>query len=99
MSNYWIVYITDFLSADCSFDPNLLKKVKNLELQGVSAAESGDLKTALNYFDQAIQILPIRASAYNNRAQAKRLQGDTDSRLLLFSWIVFQTLFLIQWLI
>ncbi|XP_017320808.3 tetratricopeptide repeat protein 36 [Ictalurus punctatus] len=71
----------DLADDDCSFDPNLLKKVKNLELQGVSAAESGDLKTALNYFDQAIQILPIRASAYNNRAQAKRLQGDTDSAI------------------
>lgn len=74
-----------FLSPDSSFDPNLLKQVKNLELQGVSAAESGDLKMALCHFNQAIQILPMRASAYNNRAQAKCLQGDTDSRLLLFS--------------
>ncbi|KAI5615957.1 tetratricopeptide repeat protein 36 [Silurus asotus] len=66
---------------DSAFDPNLLKQVKNLELQGVSAAESGDLKTALSHFNQAIQILPMRASAYNNRAQANRLQGDTDSAI------------------
>ncbi|KAM9481239.1 tetratricopeptide repeat protein 36 [Clarias gariepinus] len=66
---------------DCSFDPSLLKQVKNLELLGVSAAESGDLKTALSHLNQAIQILPMRASAYNNRAQVKRLQGDTDSAI------------------
>ncbi|KAG7333126.1 hypothetical protein KOW79_003261 [Hemibagrus wyckioides] len=66
---------------DCSFDSNLLEQVKNLELKGISAAESGDLKMALSHFDQAIQILPVRASAYNNRAQVKRLQGDTDSAI------------------
>ncbi|XP_026988433.2 tetratricopeptide repeat protein 36 [Tachysurus fulvidraco] len=66
---------------DSSFDPNLLEKVKNLEMKGVSAAESGDLKTALSHFDQAIQILPKRASAYNNRAQVKRLLGDTESAI------------------
>jgi len=51
--------------------------VKDLELQGVSAAESGDLPASLQHFNQAIRILPQRASAYNNRAQTKRLQGDT----------------------
>lgn len=92
------VYITDFLSPDYFFDPNMLKQVKNLELQGVSAAESGDLKIALTHFNQAIQILPLRASAYNNRAQVKRLQGDTDSRLLYFSWIVKPYFFFIDFI-
>lgn len=40
------------------------------------AAEAGDLGTALERFGQAISLLPERASAYNNRAQARRLQGD-----------------------
>lgn len=82
MNSCLFVYIHHLLSPDVSFDPNLLKQVKNLELQGVSAAESGDLQTALTHLNQAIQTLPLRASAYNNRAQVKRLQGDTDSRLL-----------------
>lgn len=40
------------------------------------AAEAGHLSTALERFGQAIDLLPQRASAYNNRAQARRLQGD-----------------------
>lgn len=62
---------------DSGFDTGLLKQVKALELQGVSAAEAGDLQGALQLFSQAIEILPQRASAYNNRAQALRLRGDT----------------------
>ncbi|XP_052008857.1 tetratricopeptide repeat protein 36 [Xyrauchen texanus] len=61
---------------DSVFDPELVKQVKDLELQGVSAAESGDVPAALEHFNQAISVLPQRASAYNNRAQTKRLQGD-----------------------
>lgn len=53
-----------------------LEQSKALELQGVTAAEAGDLGTALERFGQAINLLPERASAYNNRAQARRLQGD-----------------------
>ncbi|XP_071397820.1 tetratricopeptide repeat protein 36 [Centroberyx affinis] len=66
---------------DSGFDTELLKQVKELEMQGVSAAEAGDLQTALQQFSQAIQILPQRASAYNNRAQALRLQGNTAGAL------------------
>ncbi|XP_073706945.1 tetratricopeptide repeat protein 36 [Garra rufa] len=66
---------------DSAFDPELVKQVKDLELQGVSAAESGDLPAALQHFSQAIRILPQRASAYNNRAQTKRLQGDTNGAI------------------
>lgn len=62
---------------DSTFDMGLLKQVKALELQGVSAAEAGDLQGALQLFSQATEILPQRASAYNNRAQALRLRGDT----------------------
>ncbi|XP_068613019.1 tetratricopeptide repeat protein 36-like [Brachionichthys hirsutus] len=66
---------------DSGFDTELLKQVKDLESQGVSAAEAGDLQTALQLFSHAIHVLPQRASAYNNRAQALRLQGDTAGAL------------------
>lgn len=62
---------------DSGFDTELLRQAKELEVRGVSAAEAGDLQAALQLFSQAIQILPQRASAYNNRAQALRLQGNT----------------------
>ncbi|XP_062329242.1 tetratricopeptide repeat protein 36 [Osmerus eperlanus] len=62
---------------DGSFDAQLLKQVKEREMQGVSAAEAGDLQAAFERFNQAILMLPERASAYNNRAQTRRLQGDT----------------------
>ncbi|XP_007080494.2 tetratricopeptide repeat protein 36 [Panthera tigris] len=58
-----------------------LEQSKALELQGVMAAEAGDLGTALERFGQAISLLPERASAYNNRAQARRLQGDVAGAL------------------
>ncbi|NXK63913.1 TTC36 protein, partial [Sylvietta virens] len=59
-----------------AFPLELLDQVRELELQGVSAAESGDISTALERFSEAIRLLPERASAYNNRAQALRLRGD-----------------------
>ncbi|NWR46202.1 TTC36 protein, partial [Regulus satrapa] len=59
-----------------AFPLELLDQVRELELQGVSAAESGDVSTALERFSEAIRLLPERASAYNNRAQALRLRGD-----------------------
>ncbi|ELK13067.1 Tetratricopeptide repeat protein 36 [Pteropus alecto] len=48
---------------------------------GVTAAEAGDLSTALEGFGQAINLLSERASAYNHRAQARRLQGDVKGAL------------------
>ncbi|XP_005069507.1 tetratricopeptide repeat protein 36 [Mesocricetus auratus] len=63
------------------FPQEQLEQSKALELQGVRAAEAGDLHTALEKFGQAICLLPERASAYNNRAQARRLQGDVAGAL------------------
>ncbi|XP_034024854.1 tetratricopeptide repeat protein 36 [Thalassophryne amazonica] len=71
----------ELIDDDSGFDTELLKNVKELEMQGVSAAEAGDLQCALQRFSQAIQILPQRASAYNNRAQTLRLQGNTAGAL------------------
>ncbi|KAM8818403.1 tetratricopeptide repeat protein 36 [Rhynchonycteris naso] len=66
---------------DGLFPQAQLEQSKALELQGVIAAEAGDLSTALERFGQAIHLLPKRASAYNNRAQARRLQGDVAGAL------------------
>lgn len=62
------------------FDPELLRQATHLEAQGIAAAEGGNLELALEKFNQAIQLLPERASAFNNRAQALRLQGDVASK-------------------
>ena len=66
--------------ADRGFDATRLTEVKALEAQGVKSAEGGDLQAALHHFSGAILILPERPSAYNNRAQALRLQGDTAGK-------------------
>ncbi|XP_029028148.1 tetratricopeptide repeat protein 36 [Betta splendens] len=71
----------ELIDDDSGFDTDLLKQVKELETRGVSAAEAGDLCAALQLFSQAVQMLPERASAYNNRAQALRLQGNTAGAL------------------
>ncbi|XP_028275423.1 tetratricopeptide repeat protein 36 [Parambassis ranga] len=71
----------ELIDDDSGFDTELLKQVKELEMRGVSAAEAGDLQAALQLFSQAVRVLPQRASAYNNRAQALRLQGDTAGAL------------------
>ncbi|NXX51231.1 TTC36 protein, partial [Tricholaema leucomelas] len=64
-----------------AFPPELLEQVRDLELQGVTAAESGDVRTALERFGEAVRLLPERASGYNNRAQALRLRGDIAGAL------------------
>ncbi|XP_075134914.1 tetratricopeptide repeat protein 36 [Leptodactylus fuscus] len=66
---------------DSRFPADLLEAVLKLELNGVTAAESGDVKTAVQKFTEAITLLPERPSAYNNRAQALRLQGDVTGAL------------------
>ncbi|XP_052324703.1 tetratricopeptide repeat protein 36 isoform X3 [Oncorhynchus keta] len=66
---------------DSGFEVGLLQQVKELEMEGVAAAEAGDLPTALEWFSQAIDTLPQRASGYNNRAQTRRLQEDTEGAL------------------
>ncbi|XP_064029279.1 tetratricopeptide repeat protein 36 isoform X3 [Pogoniulus pusillus] len=64
-----------------AFPEELLEQVRDLELQGVTAAESGDVSTALERFGEAVRLLPERASGYNNRAQALRLRGDVAGAL------------------
>ncbi|XP_060107616.1 tetratricopeptide repeat protein 36 [Heteronotia binoei] len=64
-----------------AFAPDVLEEARALELQGIAAAEAGDPEAALESFSRAIQLLPARASPYNNRAQARRLQGDVEGAL------------------
>ena len=55
-----------------------IKKAKALEVRGVRAAEAGNVEEALSCFSQAVVESPTWPSAYNNRAQALRLQGDEE---------------------
>ncbi|XP_055516506.1 tetratricopeptide repeat protein 36-like [Leucoraja erinacea] len=71
----------ELVDDDSRFDPVLVDQAKDLELRGVELAESGHLASALGLFDQAVSIIPHRPSAYNNRAQALRLKGDTAGAL------------------
>uniref|UniRef100_A0A8C7I4V3 Tetratricopeptide repeat protein 36 n=1 Tax=Oncorhynchus kisutch TaxID=8019 RepID=A0A8C7I4V3_ONCKI len=77
---------------DSGFEVGLLQQVKKLEMEGVAAAEAGDLPTALERFSQAIDTLPQRASGYNNRAQTRRLQEDTEGALEDLELIIMSAL-------
>ncbi|XP_048418315.1 tetratricopeptide repeat protein 36 [Stegostoma tigrinum] len=66
---------------DSKFDPVLVQQTKELELQGVSLAESGNVDASVEVFTRAIAIIPERASGYNNRAQSLRLMGDATGAM------------------
>ena len=51
---------------------------KRLEVQGVKAADGGDLDEAMSFFNQAVAVAPSHPAGYNNRAQVLRLKGDDD---------------------
>ena len=55
--------------------------MKSIELTGVVKAEEGQLQLALEFFNEAIKLLPNRASGYNNRAQALRLMGRNEEAM------------------
>ncbi|CAF0731510.1 unnamed protein product [Brachionus calyciflorus] len=55
-----------------------INDAKNLEVEGVKAAQTGDIKRSIECFSKAIEIAPHWASSYNNRAQALQLSGDVD---------------------
>ena len=62
-------------SCDDGVDPEILSKVKELEIEGVNAAEAGDMDKSLQVLNNAINLAPKYASSYNNRAQLHRIQG------------------------
>ena len=55
--------------------------MKSIELTGVVKAEEGQLQLALEFFNEAIKLMPNRASGYNNRAQALRLMGRNEEAM------------------
>lgn len=63
-----------------SADAASLVKVKQLELDGVEAAEKGDVAAAEQLFTEVIELAPQRASGYNNRAQARRLLDNVAGK-------------------
>ncbi|XP_051895901.1 tetratricopeptide repeat protein 36 [Pristis pectinata] len=79
--DFWLDAEVELTDDDSRFDSVLVEQAKDLELRGVSLAEAGNIDTALELFGRAIAIIPERASAYNNRAQALRLKGDTTGAL------------------
>lgn len=62
-------------------DDGTANKVKELEVEGVQAAEKGDVDRAIDIFSEVIQLAPNRASGYNNRAQALRIKGQVERAL------------------
>lgn len=62
-------------------DDGTPNQVKTLEVEGVEAAEKGDIDRAIDIFGNVIRLAPNRASGYNNRAQALRIKGDVDRAL------------------
>ncbi|XP_050334599.1 tetratricopeptide repeat protein 36 homolog [Bactrocera neohumeralis] len=66
---------------DVEPDSTAVQQSKALEVRAIKLAEEGKLVEALQYFEQAIEVAPTRASVYNNRAQALRLVGRDDEAL------------------
>ncbi|KAJ1933378.1 hypothetical protein GGF37_006750 [Kickxella alabastrina] len=64
-----------------SIDPTLITRLQTLESQAIRTAESGDISQAIAQLTQIITDCPHYASAYNNRAQAHRIQGQDDQAL------------------
>ncbi|KAF9364751.1 Tetratricopeptide repeat protein 36 [Mortierella sp. NVP85] len=62
-------------------EPDLLKQLKQLESEGVMLAENDMVEEATQKFTEAIKLCPTYASAYNNRAQAHRIQNKTKEAL------------------
>lgn len=65
-----------------------------LEVEGVQAAEKGDIDKAIDLFGQAILLAPQRASGYNNRAQAFRIKGDAERKSRPFRTLIVVMLYL-----
>ncbi|KAJ1931955.1 hypothetical protein FBU59_006535, partial [Linderina macrospora] len=62
-------------------DAAQLAELKSREVQAIKTAESGDIAGAITALSAIISDCPQYASAYNNRAQAYRLEGKDDLAL------------------
>eukprot|EP01116_Phalansterium_solitarium_P013730 TRINITY_DN31135_c0_g1_i1.p1 TRINITY_DN31135_c0_g1~~TRINITY_DN31135_c0_g1_i1.p1 ORF type:complete len:184 (+),score=45.36 TRINITY_DN31135_c0_g1_i1:54-605(+) len=63
------------------YPEEVVRRVRQLELDAVRKAEQHDLDGALSLFDQAVATAPRDPSVYNNRAQARQLKGDLDGAM------------------
>ena len=55
-----------------------------MEITAIQYAEAGDFEKAITTLDEAILLVPERASLYNNRAQVNQLRGHFDGRLMSY---------------
>lgn len=53
-------------------------QAKQLELDGIAAAEKENYGVALDLLSRSIKLAPQRASGFNNRAQILRLIGKVE---------------------
>ncbi|CAJ0557947.1 unnamed protein product, partial [Mesorhabditis spiculigera] len=59
-----------------------IEESRELERQAIKMAETGRIDDAMKLFDRAVEVCRINPSAYNNRAQARRMNNDTEGALL-----------------
>ena len=71
-----------FVCSEPEQETEVVKQAREFELQGVQAAEQGNVEEALTYFEKAIGVAPERPSGYNNRAQALRLNGNVQGEII-----------------
>ncbi|KAF9410142.1 Tetratricopeptide repeat protein 36 [Podila epigama] len=62
-------------------EPELLKTLKKIEAEGVLLAEKDDIPGAIAKFTEVIELCPTYSSAYNNRAQAYRIQENDEAAI------------------
>ncbi|KAJ2354209.1 hypothetical protein IWW50_003951 [Coemansia erecta] len=65
-----------------AYDANTLAKLKQREIKAIAAAEQGQVDVAVSQLSEIIAEYPHYASAYNNRAQAYRLQNAEPSAII-----------------
>lgn len=63
------------------------KEAIEIELEAITAAEMGEYQKAVDLFSRSIELAPNRAQAFNNRAQANRLLGNSDDRKIIMEAI------------
>ncbi|KAJ2478368.1 hypothetical protein IWW56_003755 [Coemansia sp. RSA 2131] len=64
------------------YDETTLAELKQREIQAIAAAEQGQVDDAIKQLTDIIVEYPSYASAYNNRAQAYRLQSASSSMVI-----------------
>lgn len=72
------VISTDFVEENT---PEVLEAIR-IEAEAVSAAELKHYEVAIATFQKSIDLAPLRAAPYNNRAQAYRLMGNDEGKCL-----------------